>query len=200
MVKLPKETQGDFETVPEMTTIAVCYRVIDMGTQESTYKGTVSHKRKIMISWELPEERMTDGRPFSIHKTYTLSPSPKSALRSDLEAWRGKPFSKEEFGEFDIANLIGVPCMAQIVHHVAENGNTYANIAAIMKPPKGVTSKLTGENETIHLDLDAFDPEVFAKLSENLRVRIGSSPEYLEATTNLQTQEGQYEHAPDTPF
>lgn len=174
-VIMPKEQKTEFETTPQGTHLGVCYRVVDLGTQPNIFKpGTTQHK--IMLSWEFPEEKMTDGRPFSIHKKYTLSSNEKATLRLHLEAWRGKAFTDDEFGSFDLGKLIGVPCLINVLHKV-ENGNTFANVSAIMKTHKGqVVPPLT--NEAIYFSLNAFDQTLFDKLSENIRHQIQQSPEY----------------------
>lgn len=170
---------GDFELAPADQHAAVCYRVIDLGTQQSEWQGTVKHKRLITISWEL-DAKMSDERPFTIHKRYTLSLSEKSALRPDLEAWRGRPFTIEEEEGFDVAKLIGAPCLLQVIHAV-KGGKTYANVSSIMKLPKAMKAPAL-VNETINFSLDDFNEETFMKLSENLRATIAKSPEYMEAT------------------
>lgn len=90
---LPKETGGDFERVPAGTYPATCYRLIELGTQQVEWQGTIKHQFKIMLSWEIGDERMGDGRPFTVHQHYTLSASDKPKLRQDLESWRGVPFT-----------------------------------------------------------------------------------------------------------
>ena len=87
---LPQPTEGgNFEPAPAGTHVAICYRVIDLGTQESVYNGEKKSARKVLISWELPNEEKADGKPFVISATYTWSMHEKSTLRKTLEAWRG---------------------------------------------------------------------------------------------------------------
>ena len=74
----PNSGGGNFEPPPAGTHRAICYRVIDLGTQQSEYQGQTKHQRKIMLSWELVDERMPASgdypeRPFTIHQRYTLS-------------------------------------------------------------------------------------------------------------------------------
>lgn len=165
---------------PAGTHLATCYRVIDMGTQNISFNGENKRQHKIMLSWELPEELMEDGRPFTVHKTYTLSSHEKSTLRIHLESWRGQPFTEEELGKFDVGTLIGVPALIGIVH-THKDGKTYSNIGSISRLMKGMQAKPL-INEPVHLDLSKFDHEVYAKLSDGLRQKIGDSPEYYEAT------------------
>lgn len=174
---LPKES-NDFELTPAGTYVATCYRVIDLGTQQSEYQGKQKRQKKISLSWELTEEKMKDGRPFTIHKRYTLSSSDKAALRIDLEAWRGVAFSDEDFGTFDISKLLGKPCLMGVVHNT-ENGKTYANISSILRLPKGMPSPEL-INPTVQFDLGAFDQAVYDAFSENLKATIAKSPEYQE--------------------
>lgn len=177
---MPKQG-ADFELPPQGSHIAVCYRVVDLGTQETNFQGKVSHKPKILISWELPEELMQNGRPFTIGKSYTLSSHSKSNLRQDLESWRGKKFEEWEFGEFDIGKLIGVGCMLGVVHNETERG-TFSNINALMRLPKGTTAPFA-TNPMINFSLSdrPFSRPVFETLSDRLRETIMKSPEYKAA-------------------
>lgn len=171
----------DFENPPEGSHIAVCYRVVDLGKQRSEYQGKVSFKHKILISWELPEALMQDGRPFTIGKSYTYSSDPKSNLRKDLESWRGKAFEDYELGTFDIGKLISAGCMLGIAHRDTERG-TYANVTAILRLPRGVSAPIPA-NPTICFSLAdrPFDSRGFGLLSERLQDTIKRSPEYNAA-------------------
>lgn len=175
---LPKDSTPDFEFPPAGTFIATCYRVVDLGTQQVEWQGKAKRQYKIMVSWELTEEKMSDGRPFTMHKRYTLSSSEKSALRQDLEAWRGIAFKEEDFGSFDIGVLQGKSCMIGIVHET-KNGKTYANISSILCLPKGMVP-MTLVNPMARFDLTEFNQDVFSSLSEGLQAVIAKSPEYQE--------------------
>src|ERR1700761_8167252 len=115
---VPAPNESNFAPVPAGTHLGICYRVIDLGTQETNFSGEVKHQHKVMLSWEIPEEKMDDGRPFAISQSYTWSMHEKAKLRKDLEAWRGAAFAAKDFGEggFDIRNLLDKPCTLSIVH------------------------------------------------------------------------------------
>lgn len=169
---------AEFELVPPGQYSAICYRVVDLGTQEQKDNvGKISHKRKIIISWEI-DQRMSEGRRFSQHERYTLSLHEMSNLRPMLESWRGKPFTPEEEEKFDVSKLIGAPCLMQIVHNQS-NGKTYANMSSIMKLPKGM-EPLSKENESLEFSLSDFSQEAYDKLSDSLKATIAKSPEYME--------------------
>lgn len=177
---LPSKS-ADYAPPPEGTLIGVCYRALDLGTQETTYMGAIKRQHLILISWELPEERMNDGRPFSISRRYTYSSHAKSNLRKDLENWRGQKFTDADFGEFDLGRLLGVGCLLNIVHE--EKGeNLYANITAIMRLPRGTKTPAV-ENDMIVFSLSdrPFNHVSWGKLGERLQETIKKSPEYKAA-------------------
>lgn len=163
---------GDFEMTPEGTYIGRCYRIIDLGTQTSAKFGSQQHK--VMVSWELLDDKvkMEDGRPFSVHQTYTVSLSDKAKLRADLEAWRGKKFTKEELEGFDLTNVLGAYCMIQVVH--SDDGQ-FANVNAIMSY-KG--DKPEPVNPDLVFDIDEPDMQIFNSLSDNMKAKIMQAPEW----------------------
>lgn len=175
---LPKETGGDFELPPADTHVATCYRVVDKGTQKIEWQGQVKFQHKILISWEL-DALMQDGKPFSVHKSYTFSSHEKATMRQDLESWRGVPFTPEDMGNFKLANLLGKSCLIGIVH-TNKNGKNYANISSIMKLPKGMTPPAL-VNQLVEFDLGDFKADTYASFSQGLRETIALSPEYQQA-------------------
>lgn len=178
---LPENNGKDFESCPAGNHIAVCYRVIDLGTQKTEWQGQAKIQHKILVGWEIPEELMEDGRPFSVSKKYTFSSHEKSVLRKDLESWRGQPFQDSDFGPggFDIKNLLGKACMLNVIHE-SKNGTTYANIASIARLPKTVTAPQM-KNPIVYFTLDKPDWTIYDTLSQGLRDQISKSPEYSEA-------------------
>jgi hypothetical protein len=102
---------SDFEPIPAGSHQAVCYGVVDLGTQMSN-NPQFADARKVCILWELPQERgkfkdkedqskMVD-RPRAISAVYTLSLGTKANLRKVLESWRAKQFTEDELKGFDI--------------------------------------------------------------------------------------------------
>ena len=176
-VYMPPES-GSFEQCPEGSEIGVCIRVIDLGTQRNEYLGEVTYKHQLLIGWETPNARMADGRPFMVSNWYTFSSHPKSSLRQDLEAWRGKAFAKGEIETFDVSRLLGKGCMLGIMH----NDNGRAKISSIMRLPKGVEAP-PPSNDLISFSLAdrPFDHVSFGKLGQRLQERIKGSPEYKAA-------------------
>jgi len=179
--KLPAPSDSSFERAPEGTHLAVCYQIIDLGTQESSFyksaSGAPKKAHKVLLAWELPEERGEDGKPLVIARRYTFSSHKNSVLRGHLEAWRGKAFSDEEITGFDLKTVLGAPCLLSVVH-TKDGDKEYANVNAVTKLTKGMTRPVP-ENACIYFSLEPpFADGVFKMLSEGLREVIQKSPEY----------------------
>lgn len=168
----------DFKKVPPGCHFAICNAVIDLGIQESTFKGESKSQHKIYIRWEVPDERVTyekDGEevegPCSIGAMYTLSLSEKANLRKVLENWRGKPFTKEELRGFDVTSIAGKCCQVMVQH--SEDGK-YANVTGVMglsKDQKGRAHAAKSEVGVLVYSLD--DPETnFEKLPKWVKEKL----------------------------
>jgi hypothetical protein len=164
---------GNFELTPAGNHIGVCYMVCDLGDQETTFNGETKTQRKVRISWELPGELMSDGRPFSVSKNYTLSLSEKANLRKDLESWRGRAFTDEELAGFDLFNVLGKACMVNVIHESANN-KTYAVVASVASLPKGMPAPKP-INALVAFSLeDENARDIFVKLPDWLQQKINT--------------------------
>jgi hypothetical protein len=132
------------------------------------------------VSWELADEKMDDGEPFSIHQRYTFSLHEKAKLRADLESWRGKSFDEQELEAFDLEVLLGKPCLVTIVHEAGGNGKTYANVKSVAKLPKNMPAPSAPANVPHSFTLASPDWSVFDGLSDGLKDTIRKSPEYQQ--------------------
>lgn len=174
---------SSFEMTPAGAQVARCYRVIDLGTQTTSWEGQTKKQHKVMVSWELlGDERMADGRPFAVSKRYTVSTHEKSNMRKDMEAWRGKPFSPAEEAQFNIGNVIGAYCLLNVTHKDAPDGNTYANVASLMPVPKGLP-KPVAVNPNQVFDIDDPDMAMYETFSDKLKSTIASADEWGRKTT-----------------
>lgn len=195
---LPKPPEGgDFTPPPAGSHLAICYRVLDLGTQLTRYMGEQKSQHKIMLSWELPEELTEDGQPFSVHQRYTFSMHEKATLRKHLEAWRGKAFEEHDFGPggFEVSKLLGQACLISITHTEKE-GKTYANVASVSALPKAMRENVpAAKNDKIILSLDPgeFNADVFGGLSEGLKDVIKRSPEYAKLSGSVNNGPNGYE-------
>ena len=144
-----KGSNTKFETAPAGTHVAICYGVFDMGTQVG-FENKLT--RKVRICWELSNELMSDGRPFTVSVYHTMSLNEKSNLRRDLVAWRGKQFSDDEIKSFDLASLLGKPAMLGVIHE-PDGDKTWANVSSLSSLPKGMPVP-TQVNESRQYSID----------------------------------------------
>ncbi len=176
MLTVSAEQSGTFEMPPAGAVAARCCRLIDLGSQESSFEGKTSLKRKILVSWELAELR-TDGSPFQVSRRFGLSLHENATLRGFLEAWRGRAFSPEELAGFDLRKLLNAPAMLNIAH-TARNGKDYANILSVSPLPKGMSAPdLAAPPVCFDIDDDSA-PDVLETLSDGLQATITASPEW----------------------
>lgn len=174
---LPAKQQ--FENAPAGSHLGICYAVVDLGTQKfksQMYGDEVCPG--ILFMYEIPYEKMQDGRPFAINQRLKLKSGKNATYRKFLESWRGVPFADTDFGTFDAKRVLGKPAMLQIKHETSEKG-TYANISTIMQPMKGTTIPEI-QNELLHFTFDQFEQAIYDKLPEWVRALIALSPEYQE--------------------
>jgi hypothetical protein len=182
MAILAKENeQKDFKRVPSGCHFAICNMVVDLGVQETTFKGQAKSQHKVYLRFEVPDERVSyekDGKtiegPCSIGRIYTLSLSEKAHLRSHLENWRGKLFTPEELNGFDITTVAGKACQI-MVQQDESGGKTYANITGIMgvsKDQKERAKSAKAENDVIVFSIDDGDDATFKKLPNWLQEKI----------------------------
>jgi len=127
---------SSFTPCPAGPHSATCVDCIDLGMVTSTFEGKSKTAHKCRLVWQVAES-MPDGKPYLVQKQYTASLHEKASLRKDLEAWRGRPFTRDEAAGFDVELLIGVPCLLN-VQHVERGGSTYANVTSLMRLPKGM--------------------------------------------------------------
>jgi hypothetical protein len=174
------ENTKKFQIAPTGSHLARLYRIIDLGTHKSDYKGKISMLRKVKFFWELHGDdlKTEDGKPLIQTRNYTLSLGEKASLRKDLETWRGKSFTEDELRGFDLSNLLDKWCMVTITHRES-NGDTYADAVSVTPVPSVVAKAglPSGVNPTLLFDLQKFDQTTFDGLSQGLKDKIMQSVE-----------------------
>jgi len=181
------ESTSKFTPVPSGMHLARCYRVVDMGTQKSSWQGTDKYQRKVMVQFEIHSEDadgkplLTDkGDPLSISKNYTLSLAERATLAIDLESWRGAAFTSDERKGFDLNNVLGKWAMLNVIKSVGNDGKEYTNIDSINPVPAQVKKAglPEGHNEAKLFSIDNADMEMYESFSDRLKQKIAESPEW----------------------
>lgn len=161
---------------------AVCYGVIDIGTQQTVYMGQPKHIRQVVLLFEIPELRIDverDGKkvnlPRATSKKYTLSLSDKSRLYKDLTSWRGIPFTDEQLKGFDITAVLGANCLIQMIPY-EKDGKKMTVPDTITKLKKGMP-KHEAENPLVKYSIDDDKTNIPASLPDWIKELIGKSEE-----------------------
>jgi hypothetical protein len=178
---------GSFTPVPPGMHLARCYRIIDLGTQASTYQGTTKKLPKVMLQFEVHGEddmgkpiTTEKGEPMSISKNFTLSLADKATLRLDLQTWRGREFNADELRGFELKNVLGAWAMLSILKEVGGDGKEYTNIKAILGVPPAIkrAGLPAGHNDLKLFSIDEPDMPLFNSFSNSLKEKIEKSPEW----------------------
>src|SRR5215469_16939713 len=142
-----RKPKSNYATAPEGLWPAVCVDVVDLGITKTPW----GEAPQIKIVWQLEEKNPDTGKRFLVFRRFTPSLHEKAHLRQTLESWRGRKFTKEEEEEFDIEKLLSANCQLQIIHNVKAEGDTFANVQAVVPPAKG-SVKLRAEDYTREID------------------------------------------------
>jgi len=177
-----------YTPAPAGNHVAICYGVVDLGTQKNTFDDAKGPKPKVRLLWELHGELKDDGTLFTIGASYTNSLNEKASLRKMLESWRGVAFTAEELKGFHLGKIVGKSCMISIVHEPKKTGGGMRDtIKGIATMPKGIPVPKQ-VNPTLQFDLDSYSDSVFEALPEYLQKWILESPE--GALARMRTSKG----------
>jgi hypothetical protein len=89
------------------------HKAILVGIVESKNEQTAYGPKDLVFFYFELEEKMDDGRPFSVRAKFTKSLNEKSNLYKFLNKWRGKPFAAGE--QFDLNEMVGVGCILELI-------------------------------------------------------------------------------------
>lgn len=184
-----QKTQKPLPT--EKQHLALCYAVIDLGTQQEAFAGEIKNIRKVNLQFEIPGEKAVFNpekgpQVFTISQDYTFSLGTKGNFRKMMDSWMGA--SVTELDSAKIAKLLKRPAMLQIVHKASKDGQfKYANIAnsgtAVFKRPADVQFPKETENPSFFFDLDNYSQATFDMIPKYLQEKIMKSPEYKAAVS-----------------
>lgn len=188
-MKLPYPEPPPFLPCPQGQHVAICYRFVDLGTLPGAPCQRHKPRRRVMLSWELPNAVLEDGpargQPYTFHQVYSWSMDPGERLRQHLENWRGIPFRSEDFGPegCDTRDLLGKACLIDLEHR-RHGHQTFATLRQINRVPKGMKPETPCFNRALYFSLEGplIDLATLGLLSEKLQKAIQGSKEYHELT------------------
>lgn len=175
------QSQTEFKPVPQGTHVARCYQFIHIGTIKETIQGNEVELNKIRLVFELPNELMDNGKPFSIGSDFTLSMSPKANLKKFVDGMFGKSLDKQESYDFDVESLVGKTCLLNVIHKTSKaSGNVYALIAGASPLVKGMDCPEAVNQPLVFNFTDKFDIIELEMIPDFIKDKIKSSTEYKE--------------------
>lgn len=200
MALMAKKTGDSFPPFKAGTYQAVCYSVIDLGTQYNEMYGKEQHK--VWIAFEIPSIRCTvekDGTetdmPRVVSKFYTLSIHEKANLGVHLVGWRGKEFTAKETDGFNIMAVIGKNCLLQVGVKTKKNGDKRNEINSIAKLMDGM-KEIAPETPMCQYSISANGWDFPENMPEGIQKIIEKSMEYkasLAAKDNAELRAAQKE-------
>lgn len=183
-MKIKDRAKPAIPPVEPGTYTGICVGIIDLGEQYSeTFK---KYSNDVQIVWELFGETIeVDGeqKPRQLSRTFTMSTGKRSKLRAFIEAWDGKKYPDAEFGEVELFDRLGMPCLLSVV--LSEDGQ-YSNIETVMGLPKGMPAPTT-DTQLIKWDMEDWNEEVFNALPEWVQEKIKKSTNYQKVHTPSET-------------
>jgi len=126
---------GDFELPPSGLHPAVFVAIIDLGTHTREFNGERSDQHKLFLCCELTGENNSKGETFVVGQDYTYSLNKKAKLRAIVEGFLGRSLADGE--EYDLALMIGKPCVVNLKDGVSGAGKKFVEVSSIGKPMKG---------------------------------------------------------------
>ncbi len=162
-------------SLPQGIHSATCIGVIDIGTQKSMY----NFSKKVVLLWEV----YVNNKVKIFSREYIWSYHEKSTLRLHLESWRGGSFTKNELSNFELCNVLGIPCKLEI----RKNNKGLKCVTNIYRFPKNedvpiLKSKLILfdlNNDKTYASLDYVPTYIIEKVKQ--------SPEYTKFISGRQT-------------
>jgi hypothetical protein len=135
---------------------------------------------KIRLTFDLCNETKVfkegeEAKPFSISREFTYSFNVKGNLRAFIEGMIGTKLHDDEAYGFNLEDLLGDPCLLNVVHTEKE-GNVYSNIQNASPLPKGMKAPEL-VNETRSIDINSTPANVIDELPEFLKKKMYASEE-----------------------
>lgn len=175
-----------YEPTPEGRYTAICYQIVDLGTQKTTYDGKEKYVPQMVVSFELHgEAAMPDGKPFSVRQRFTTSLSDKARLRAFLQGWSGKPVTDEHRKQATkfIKSFLGKPADMIISHRkYTKNGEErVAEDITSIHPAHPAVPVPKMHNTPLFFDISSYTREDWDALPKWMQDAIANSPEFKEA-------------------
>lgn len=205
------EVGGNYEMPPAGNQNATCIGLYVIGTLDETFEGHSKKVKKLMLAFELVDtnhvfKEENGEEPFVMYKDFTHNLSSKANLRKFLNSWAGKKLDDATAKAFNLANLVGGSCLANVVHDKKKkDGSDIALLISVSPLPNGITPKATRmPNKIFNVNKVPFDEATFKTLPGWIQKKIQSSDEYKAisggATTTAANEANPFANNDANPF
>jgi len=158
--------------IPEGSHIGVLVTMARIGLQDTPYGS----KQQIVLTWELPSQKLPDDRSACISQTFSFSLNEKSSLYGVFSSWC-PDMLRDPSPNWE--SLLGRGCIISIVHKNGTQGS-FPKIASVSGLPPS-TKAPKPSNRLSFYDTDDPDPKVLEDLPQWIRNKIESSLDAPEA-------------------
>ena len=180
-VKTMLETRASV-SIPVGTYQARIIGIVELGFQETTYKGKYKRQRQVAFLFDVYENQT--AKPVVIGKSYTMSICENANLRKAINSIRGRDFTEEELGDWDLKQLLDMPCTVSVGQY-EKNGFKNAKIVQVGMPVEGSTVP-ESTKEHIYFDMDDYDTwKSFARMPKWVQLKINNSITFKEGNIYL---------------
>lgn len=170
----PVPKQGQFQIPQAKLQPAIIVRILDLGLHDvPRFNKTI---RKLMISYELPHDKLTGGdkvgQPLMISQEVSFSMHKRAGLRTKVVEPIVGSLTDEEAEKFNILSLLGKPVMLTISHKNRSDDPTLkvAVISGVAPLYDGI--KLDKPfNPLVKVVLSNFEPEMFNLLTDKMKAK-----------------------------
>jgi len=189
MPKVQENQEFQRELVPAWSHFVRLVSIIDLGTQTIVWKEEEKQQRKIMLTFELPDEtyeyetkewEKKSGVKLKSNQ-FTLSWNENAGLRKFIETRQGVQSLWND--GLDVSVWLWRSGIGTIQHN-SSNWKTYDNLEAVAPLMKWMEDK-KAITELTYFDLDNYDAKLFDKLPSWIQDKVRLSPEYQAVAWNI---------------
>lgn len=198
-MEITAEVGGNYVMCPAGNHVGSCCAMVVVGTVLESFKGsTPAPAKKVFLAFEITgkthifkEEKGPE--PFVIWVEHLLSLHTKANLRKMIQSWAGETYSDDQMKTFKLNELVGAPCLVNVIADKNSEGKDRVKIATISAVPDATPVPAMINKPLIFNYTNPFNSEAFDRIPEWIQKKMKTSDEYKQAlgaglTTPVATQ------------
>ena len=179
----------------------VCCQLVDFGTTDKEWEGKIIGKvNKINLGFEFVDVELEGEKGDTYHPVWgiqeTNSLGKKANLRGLLEGWRGRAFTEEELGKFDLDALLGLSCVLVI----GPNSKGNPKVTAISNSKEKLEGLRECKSFWIDEDWDRSIPDWLPEWMQDRISKCDESMGAVEVDAQAVVEDAGFVESEDIPF